>query len=100
MPGSERKTRTTQIFTEYYDMLLLGVEGWGAEEWKWTVMGKISQIITFHKSLGENKIKIPFMVECLREQLSIVLTHKGESRTIVSKLVVGGDHIMGHSMTE
>lgn len=77
-----------------------GVEGWGAEEWKWTVMGKISQIITFHKSLGENKIKIPFMVECLREQLSIVLTHKGESRTIVSKLVVGGDHIMGHSMTE
>lgn len=25
---------------------------------------------------------------------------EGESRTIVSKLVVGGDQIMGHSMSE
>lgn len=37
--------------------------------------GKNSQLIIFHESVGENKMKIPFMVECLREQLSIVLTH-------------------------
>lgn len=78
MPESERKTWTTlrgpRSLKSVVILLLLGLEGWGAEGWKWTVKGRIPQLIIFHKSIGENKMKIPFM-ECLREQLSIVLTH-------------------------
>lgn len=69
-------TEEPQIFKECCDTALTGGRRLGGVNGGHELStGKNSQLIIFHESVGENKMKIPFMVECLREQLSIVLTH-------------------------
>lgn len=68
-------TEEPEIFKECCDTALTGGGRLGVKGGHELSTGKNSQLIIFHKSVGENKMKIPFMVECLREQLSIVLTH-------------------------